>query len=141
MSRKMVLVLAGYGVVWLGLGVALGTLSPEHGRTASLVAVAAGGLALVWVGAALAGMKGRGWALGTTVLATVTLLTQTVHLWTYAGQVPVPGTARMLVTVLFLGSMAMVLYLIHGERAPEYYQRGVFLNGDRADETLDRRGG
>lgn len=137
----MVLVLAGYGVVWLGLGVVLQTLSPELGRTASLAAVAAGGLALVWVGAALAGMKGRGWALGTTLLATLVLLTQAVHLWTSAGEVPVPGTVRLLVTGLFLGSMAMALYLIHGERPPEYYQRGVFLNGDRSDETLDRRGG
>ena len=39
------------------------------------------------------------------------------------------GSQKMRVTVLFLGSMAMVRYLIHGERPPEFYKRGLSPNG------------
>lgn len=130
MSKKMLSVLAAYGVVCLGLGVVLGTIRPDHGRTASLVAVGGGGLALVWAGAALAGLKGRRWALVTTLVTAIVLLTQAVHLWTAPAEAGVSGAERLLVSILFLSSLAMMLHLIHGERPPEYYQRGVLLSGD-----------
>lgn len=74
----------------------------------------------------MAGLKRRAWAIFTTVGGAAMLLSWATQVWTAssgedAGRVAV----RLLVTLMFLLTVGMVLYLMHGERPPEFYERGA----------------
>ena len=119
-------VLIAYGVVLAALGLVVKNIAPGSGRVTFIAGLAGGGLCLLWGGAALAGLKGRAWATLSVVAAVVVLLIQTVRYWTAsssegAGSVMV----SLLVTVMLLLTVGMVLYLLHGERPPEFYEGGV----------------
>lgn len=115
-------ILIAYGVVLAGLGLILQKIAPAVGRVAFFAGVAGGALSLVWGVAALAGLKGRVWATLSAIAMIVVLLTQAVSVWTTSAT---GGTIRLVVTVMFLMTMGMLLYLFHGERPPEFYERGA----------------
>ena len=119
-------ILIAYGVVLAGLGFVLQQVAPTSSRVAFIAGVAGGGLSLLWGVAALAGLKGRVWATLSAVAVTIVLLTQTVQLWMAslsggAGSL----TMSLLVTIMLLLTVGMLLYLLHGERPPEFYQPGA----------------
>lgn len=121
----MASVLIAYGVVLTGLGLILQNLAPTLVRVAFIAAVAGGGLSLVWGVAALAGFKGRTWATFSVAVAAIVLLSQTIHFWMPASEDAASNLAvRALVTVMFLTTIGIVMYLLHGERPPEFYQPG-----------------
>ena len=55
----------------------------------------------------------------------VMLLTRAVHVWTSSSEAAGGATVRLVVTLMFLMTMGMLLYLFHGERPPEFYERGA----------------
>jgi hypothetical protein len=122
MSKKMAGILIAYGVVLAGLGLVLQKIAPTTGRVAFFAGVAGGGLSLVWGVTALAGLKGRVWATLSTIATIVVLLSQAVSVWTTSAT---GGTIRLVVTVMFLMTMGMVMYLFHGERPPVFYEKGT----------------
>ena len=119
-------ILIAYGIVLAGLGLVVQQSALAAGRMALIAGVAGGGLSLLWGVAAIAGLKGRTWAAVTAVAVTAVLLPQTVQGWMAslsggAGSL----TVRLLVTVMLLLTVGMLLYLLHGERPPEFYQPGA----------------
>ena len=132
-------ILIAYGVVLVGLSLVLQQIAPTPGRVAFIVGVAGGGLSLLCGVAALAGLKGRVWATLTAVAVTIVLLTQTVQVGVAflsggAGSL----TMGLLVTTMLLLTVGMLLYLLHGERPPEFYQPGANRHDNPAPGQNER---
>lgn len=79
-------------------------------------------MSVLWGAVALAGMKGRKWAIVTAIATIVVLLSRAVHVWTTFGEAAGGTTVRLVVTLMFLITVGMLLYLFHGERLPEFYE-------------------
>jgi hypothetical protein len=131
MSKRMASILIAYGVVLAGLGFVRHQIAPGFGNVTFIAGVAGGGLCLLWGIAALAGRKGRSWAVLTTVAMAFVMLSQTVPAWMVsAGEGSETLTVRLLVTTLMLLTIGMLMYLLHGERPPEFYQKGAHHRAD-----------
>lgn len=145
MSKKMASVLIMYGGGLAGLGFLIQQVAPVLGKIAFMAGLAGGGLCLLWGLAALAGLiKGRSWAVLTAIPTAVVLLSQAVHVW-----MPSPGEGsttllgRLLVTVMTVLTVGVLMYLFHGERPPEFYQKGgrhraTPTSSGNADEMRDK---
>jgi len=121
----MASVLIAYGGGLAGLGFLLQQVAPALGKVTITTGFVGGGLCLLWGIAALAGLKGRAGAVLTTVAAALVLLSQTVLVWMpSAGESSTSLTVRLLVTVMMLLTIGMLIYLLHGERPPGFYQTG-----------------
>ncbi len=119
----MASILMGYGVALACLGLVLRQTAPDFGRVAGLAACVGGGLNILWGIAAMAGMKRRAGAVLTTIPVAGILLFRTADAWmAVAGELPAAAVVRLLLTSMVLGSLAMLAYLLHGERPPEFYQ-------------------
>lgn len=120
----MATVLIVSGAVLAGLGFLMRQVVSLHGNIAFLAGLGGGGLCLLWGIAALAGLKGRTWAVLSAIPTAVVLLSQAVHVW-----MPSPNEAsitllgRLLGTVMAVLTVGVVMYLFHGERPPEFYER------------------
>ena len=79
------------------------------------------------------GMKGRTGAILTGIATIVVLLIRAVDGWTAASEVVGGIMVRLVVTLMFLLTMGMLMYLLHGERPPEFYER------DAAASTSSQR--
>lgn len=123
MSKKMAIVLIVFGAALVGLGFAMRQVVPRHGNTTSLAGLAGGGLCLLWGIAALAGLKGRTWAVLTAIPTALVMLSQTVQVWMPlpdGDSMSLPG--RLIATVMTVSTVGLVMYLFHGERPPEFYE-------------------
>lgn len=116
-------ILIGYGIVLAGLGLILQQIAPVFGRVAFIAGLAGGGVSLLWGLAALMGMKGRTGAILTGIATIVVLLIRAVDGWTAASEVVGGMMVRLVLTLMFLLTMGMLMYLLHGERPPEFYER------------------
>lgn len=118
-------VLIGYGVGLAGLGLLLQNIAPAFARVTFIAGLAGGGLCLLWGLAALAGLKGRAWAILSAVATGFVLLSQAVQVWMESSS---DGSAslsvRLLVTAMMVFTIGMLIYLLHGERPPEFYRTG-----------------
>jgi hypothetical protein len=131
MSKKMASILIAYGVVLAGLGFLLHQTAPAFGKVTFIAGLAGGGLCLLWGIAALAGLKGRSWAVLTAIATALVLLSQTVPAWMGSGnEVAGAVTVRLLVTVMMLLAIGVLMHLLHGERPPEFYERGANHRAD-----------
>jgi hypothetical protein len=148
MSKKMASVLIAYGGLLAGLGFVLQQVAPGFGKVTFIAGLAGGGLCMLWGIAALAGLKRRVWACLSAIATLVVLLSQAVHVWTTsAGAGTGSLMVRLVVTAMFFLTMGMVMYLFHGERPPEFYQRGASRrdnpasnqNEPQARDTRSRR--
>jgi len=127
----MASVLIAYGGVLAGLGFLLQQVAPVIGKVTYITGFVGGGLCLLLGIAALAGLKGRVWAALTTIAVTLVLLSQTVPAWmASAGEGSASLTLRLVVTAMMFLTMGMLMYLMHGERPPEFYQSGTTRRGD-----------
>lgn len=132
----MASMLIAYGGLLAGLGFLLQQAAPALGKVTFVTSSAGGGLCLLWGIAALAGLKGRAWAVLTTIAATIVLLSQAVHVWMRsAGETPTSLTVRLLVTVMMLLTIGLLVYLLHGERPPEFYDP----KASRQDNPMSHR--
>jgi hypothetical protein len=126
MSKKMASVLIAYGGVLAGLGFVLQQVAPGFGKVTFIAGLGGGGLCLLWGIAAVAGLKGRSWSVLTTIAAALVLLSQTLPAWmASSGEGSTSLTVRLLVTAMMLLTIGMLVYLLHGERPPEFYQTGT----------------
>lgn len=130
MNKKMAGILITYGAGLAGLGFVLQQATPAVGKIAAITGFTGGGLCLIWGIAALAGLKGRAWAVLTTIAVAFVLLSQTVHVWTSPSETTGSLAVRLLLTAMTLLTIGMITYLLHGERPPEFYQTGTTLRDD-----------
>lgn len=119
-------ILIAYGMVLAGPGFVLHQIAPVFGKVTFVVGLAGGGLCPLLGIAALAGLKGRAWAVLTAIAVALVLLSQTVSAWMGSGS-EVAGifTVRLLLTVMMILTIGVLMYLLHGERPPEFYDKGV----------------
>jgi len=136
MSKKMAGILIAYGAGLAGLGFVLQQTPPAFGRVTTITGFVGGGLCVVWGVAALAGLKGRAWAVLTAVCVAFVLLSQTVHVWTAPSDAIGNLAVRLLLTAMTLLTVGTITYLLHGERPPEFYQTGTA----RRDNQFSNRG-
>lgn len=120
----MVGILISFGVVLACLGLVVGKIAPAVERVAFITGLVGGGLSVLWGIATLAGMKGRKWPILTVIGTIVVLLTRAVHVWTTSSAAAGGTAVRLVVTLMFFMTMGVLLYLFHGERPPEFYERG-----------------
>lgn len=118
----MALTLIGYGLLLVALGFAAAWAGLDSPNAVLITGFAGGGLSLLAAIAALAGYKRRLWAILISIAMGVVLLNEMVRVWlAFAGEEAAPVAARLAVTLMFLCSIAMSIYLLHGERPPEFY--------------------
>lgn len=119
-------VLIAYGGVLAGLGFVLQKVAPGFGKVTFIVGFVGGGLCLLWGIAALSGLQGRSWAVLTAIATAFAMLTRVVPAWMpSAGEGSTSLTVRLLVTVMMILTIGLLMYLLHGERPPEFYQKGA----------------
>jgi len=120
MSKKMAGVIMAYGIVLAGLSLGIKTVSPELAEIPFLVGLSGGGLCLLWGLAALLGHQRRVGALLTLFAITLVVLSPTLRVWMDSS-----GTvaARLLLTLMLSLTVVMIMYVMHGERPPEFYQK------------------
>jgi hypothetical protein len=136
MSKKMASVLIAYGGVLVGLNLVLQNFAAVIGEITCIVGIGGGAICLFWGLAALAGLKGRAWAILTTIAVAFVSLNETVNAWVdSAAEGSGCLTVRLLATTLFLLTISMLIYLLHGERPPKFYQTG----GTRRDDPASSR--
>lgn len=127
----MASVLIAYGGGLAGLGFVLQQVAPVFGKVSFIAGLAGGGLSLVLGIAALAGLKGRAWAVLTMIAVASVLLHQTVNVWMASAEGNSASlTVRLLVVGMLVLAIGMLMYLFHGERPPEFYQKTATRNAD-----------
>ena len=131
----MAFILLAYGVALAGLSLVVQQIAPAFAEVTFSAGIAGGGLSVLWGIVAFTGHKRRTWAILTMIAVTVVLLTQVVQAW--LGE-STSLTGRLVLTLMFLMTMGMLLYLFHGERPPEFYDPGAaarrenpFSHGER----------
>lgn len=120
MSKKMAGIIMAYGVALAGLSLAIKTVAPEPAKIAFLVGLSGGGLCVLWGLAALIGHQRRVGALLTLVAVALVVLSPTLRVWMEASGT---GAARLLLTLMLALTVVMIMYVMHGERPPEFYQK------------------
>jgi len=143
MSKKMASILIAYGALLAGLGFLLQQIVPVLGKPTNITVFAGGGLCVLWGVAALAGLKGRAWAVLTTSAVLLLMLGELIHGWTTSADGVSSLTVRLIVTAMGLLTMGMLMYLLHGERSPEFYQTGATRQDHpaRSQKNESQRGG
>jgi hypothetical protein len=126
MSKKMASVIAAYGVVLAALGLIIQQTAPAFAQVVFLTGVAGGGLCVLWSLIAFAGHKRRVWAMLTMIPVAVVMLIQVVHAWSASNDATSMSlTGRLVLTLMFLMTVGMLMYVLHGERPPEFYDSGT----------------
>lgn len=127
----MASILIAYGGGLAGLGFVLHQIAPVFGKVTFIAGLVVGGLCQLWGIAALAGMKWRAWAVLTMIAVAFVLLHQTVNVWmASAGENSASLTVRLLVVGMLVLTIGMLMYLLHGERPAEFYQKAATRNPD-----------
>ncbi len=126
MSKKMGSIVVGYGLLIAVLAFTLQQVSPPLARVTFIASLVAGGLSVIWGIVGLAGNKRRTWAMLTLVALAFVLLTQMVDAWSAsASETPGKLAGALLLTFLMILTVGMMMYLMHGERPPEFYKTGT----------------
>ena len=121
----MASILVGYGCVVAGLALVLQQVAPALAEVFFLAGLIAGGLSVLWGIVALAGHKRRVGAVLTLIALALVLLTQVVPAWSAsASETPGKLPGALVLTLLMLMTVGMLMYLLHGERPPEFYRTG-----------------
>jgi hypothetical protein len=120
MSKKMAGIIMAYGVALAGLSLAIKTVAPELAKISFLTGLLGGGLCVLWGLIALTGAKRRVAPLLTMAVVALVVLSPMLRAWMEAS-----GTVggRLLLTLMLLLTVAMIMYVMHGERPPEFYQK------------------
>lgn len=115
----MAFVLLTYGIALAGLGVLLNQISPASAKITFIAAMAGGGLSLLWglISVFAAGTR-RTWPILTVIAVLVILLTQLVHSLFEGSANLMP---LLVLAAMFVITLAVLLYLFHGERPPGFY--------------------
>jgi hypothetical protein len=122
MSKKMASVIGAYGVVLAALSYFIQQTAPASAQVVFITGMAGGGLCVLWGIIAFAGHQRRVWAMLTMIAVAVVMLSQVVHAWS----VSTDATSmilmwRLVLTLMFLMTVGMLMYVLHGEHPPEFY--------------------
>ncbi len=121
MSKKMAGIIMAYGVVLAGLGFGIQSVAPELAKTPFLTGLIGGGLCVLWGFMALSGHQRRAGLLLTLAPIALLILSPTLRAWmNSSGTIAGP----LVLTLMLLLTVVMLLYVMHGERSPEFYQAG-----------------
>ena len=83
-------------------------------------------MCVVWSLVALAGHQRRAWAIVTLIAVAIMILSQVVPAWaSVGGETSGSRAAALLLTFMLLLTVGMLMYLVHGERPPEFYTTGT----------------
>jgi uncharacterized membrane protein len=116
-------IIVGYGVVLAGLAFILRQVAPELAGITFIAGLVGSALTILWGVVALAGHRRRIWAVLTLAGLAFVVLTQTVHAWSAsAAEAPGKLAGALLLTLLMVSIVGMLMYLLHGERPPEFYR-------------------
>lgn len=117
-------IVVSYGVLIAALAFAIQQVSPMLAEVTFIAGLVAGGLTIIWGIVGLAGHKRRTWAMVTQIALAFVLLTQVVDAWSAsAGETPGKLAGAILLTLALLLTVGMMMYLMHGERPPEFYRK------------------
>jgi hypothetical protein len=126
MSKKMASILLIYGITLAALSLFIQQLAPPFAKVTLLAGIAGGALSVLWGILALAGHKGRAWASITMIAVTVVMLSQVVQAWLASTDATSTSLAgRLVLTLMLLMTFGLLLYVVHGERPPEFYDPGA----------------
>jgi hypothetical protein len=124
MSKKMGSIVVGYGVLIVVLAFTLQQVSPPLAKVTFIAGLVAGGLSVLWGIVGLAGHKRRTWAMLTLVAFSFVSLTQVIDAWSAsASETPGKLAGALLLTLLMFLTVGMMMYLMHGDRPPEFYRK------------------
>ena len=136
MSRKMVNILIAYGVILATLGLVQHEIAPTPTKVILIAGIVGGALSLVWGVLALTGYKRRSGAFITLIAVAIVVLSQVVPAWSDSGTGTRGSLAGpLLLTFMMLLTVGMLMYILHGERPPEFYSKGTA----RWDNSVSRR--
>ncbi len=124
----MATIILAYGVTLAALSLLVQQTAPEFAKVIFITGIPGGGLCVLWGIVALAGHKRRAWAVLTIIAVAFVTLSQAVQAW-FATSTSL--TARLVLTFMLLMTVGMLMYLLHGERPPEFYSKGT-ARGDSA---------
>jgi len=128
MSKKMGSIVVAYGVLIAVLAFTLQQVSPSLAKVTFIAGLVAGGLSILWGIVGLAGHKRRTWVMLTLVAFSFVLLTQVIDAWSAsASETPGKLAGALLLTLLMFLTVGMMMYLMHGERSPEFYKTETVL--------------
>lgn len=136
----MASILMAHGIALAGLGFLTQQAAPGQAKVAWIAALAGGGLCLLWGLLGMTGRPGRGWAVLTLIGVAFALLSQVVTAWlNILNDGPERLVGALLLTLMLALVLAMLLYLLHGERPPEFYQPGSTAGGNLNSRKRDER--
>jgi hypothetical protein len=125
MSKKMASIILVYGVALAALSLLIQQIAPAFAKGILITGITGGGLSVLWGVVALTGHKRRAWAVLTMIAVTFVTLSQTVQVWMVPSDAVSTSLAgRLVLTLMLLMTMGMLMYLLHGERPPEFYSTG-----------------
>jgi hypothetical protein len=125
MSKKMASIVLGYGLFLTVMGLVVRSVTPEQGKITFITAFAGGGLLVLCGIAALAGHKRRTWTVLTAIPIIYFFLSQTVLAWMPSTKGAGNTLAAWLITLMLLLTLGFLLYVLHGERSPDFYKGGT----------------
>ncbi len=111
--------LATYGVAVATLSFFIQQAAPAFAQVTFITGVAGGGLCVLWGIVAFAGHKRRAWAVLTMVAVGFAVLTQVMPAWMDGSSASLSG--QFVLTFMLLMTVGMFIYVLHGERLPEFY--------------------
>jgi zinc transporter ZupT len=122
MSKKMASIIMAYGSALAALGFAVRTTTPESAQVSFLTGLIGGGACVLWGIAAWGGLKRRAGTILTLTAIAFSGLSQVVPAWlaltTKSGNL----ASAILVTIMLALTVGMIMYVLHGERPPEFYE-------------------
>lgn len=124
MSKKMALVIMSYGAAICGIAAAF-QLNPSAERSTIYASLIAGAGALGIGVAAWLGEQRRRWILLMSAGFCVFLLVRMVDLWVLP--IEADTGSHILTSLSFLLTVGILLYSMHAERSPDFYE----VNGGR----------
>lgn len=111
-----------YGVLTVGLGFLIERIAPRLGNTTFVMDLAIGSICILLGTIGLAGHKRRVWIIFTLIVSAFVLLSRVISAWGGSGDRVSENTASpLLLTLMFLLTVIMLMYLFHGDRPPEFY--------------------
>lgn len=119
-----------YGLALATLGYFAHSTLGDTARLTFFISLIGGGGCLLLGGAAWAGYKKRVWWGLTLTAVTLVILMHTIDAWMFWPDQSGLTLGRLLITFMFLLNFGMIAYVVHGERPPEFYQRGIIDHRD-----------
>ena len=81
---------------------------------------------MLWSIVAFAGHKRRAWAILTMIAVAFVVLSQVIQAWLASTDATSTSlTGRLVLTLMLLMTVGMLMYVLHGERPPEFYDPGA----------------